>query len=571
MNLDEDIIESDLCDLISYFSKQTYSASSSDAKARKILDRCIDLFMKDYDISVLTNGNGELCGHYPQRIIIIESEILRGEELRANRRPVKINDISQLKPLIGKARLARCRSRFVVPVISFNGKNVCRSATLSSFAEIAGRSGFNFLFSSPVFPDDALCEGNDGEWDLVHNSRCQDIQLLKTLRVKYIFDLMLENKKVKYGMRITSSEKVDKENRYAEFCLCCIPYPGCEFFRVLKIKDYLLNRIHFDWNQDYVDADLNIPTEIESEIDCDWERYQRWDLATLTQNYFLLLLKTILNSDDGVLVHCISGWDRTPLFVSLLRLSLWADGLIHQSLDALEILYLTIAYDWLLFGHDLNDRMQRDEEVFFFCFHFLQYIMSDVYALTHLDRSSSETSLRSNNDTVSHEEFRNGDTLTESTCCREFFIGQQTNDENRNEENSSRSLDDPRSQNIPSVLHNGSTPLPVPGNNSVRNQAQCKNSLNAGSWQLISRPASLCSTAGSDSGYPSLAKRWEENGSSLSSCEEACEDSVRRIRLETVRSLFLKIYKNVMRDGGNEASSVTLSKLFNQLKPPWGK
>jgi hypothetical protein len=35
---------------------------------------------------------------------------------------VKINDISQLKPLIGKARLARCRSRFVVPVISFSGK-----------------------------------------------------------------------------------------------------------------------------------------------------------------------------------------------------------------------------------------------------------------------------------------------------------------------------------------------------------------------------------------------------------------------------------------------------------------
>jgi hypothetical protein len=39
------------------------------------------------------------------------------------------------------------------------------------------------------------------EWDLVHKSRTQDIQLLKALRVKYIFDLMLENKKVKYGMR----------------------------------------------------------------------------------------------------------------------------------------------------------------------------------------------------------------------------------------------------------------------------------------------------------------------------------------------------------------------------------
>ena len=26
--------------------------------------------------------------------------------------------------------------------------------------------------------------------------------------------------------RITSSEKVDKENRYGEFILCSIPYPG---------------------------------------------------------------------------------------------------------------------------------------------------------------------------------------------------------------------------------------------------------------------------------------------------------------------------------------------------------
>jgi len=56
--------------------------------------------------------------------------------------------------------------------------------------------------------------------------------------------------------------------------------------------------------------------------------------------------------DGGILVHCISGWDRTPLFVSLLRLSLWAEGAIHQSLSALEILYLTIAYDWFLFGYD---------------------------------------------------------------------------------------------------------------------------------------------------------------------------------------------------------------------------
>jgi hypothetical protein len=68
------------------------------------------------------------------------------------------------------------------------------------------------------------------------------------------------------------------------------------------------------------------------------------DLVTLTQNYLKLLLHFLTDEvqDAGILVHCISGWDRTPLFVSLLRLSLWADGEIHQSLSAAEILYLTV-------------------------------------------------------------------------------------------------------------------------------------------------------------------------------------------------------------------------------------
>jgi len=60
--------------------------------------------------------------------------------------------------------------------------------------------------------------------------------------------------------------------------------------------------------------------------------------------------RSLLVGDGGILVHCISGWDRTPLFISLLRLSLWAEGVIHKSLSPLEVLYLTIAYDWFLFG-----------------------------------------------------------------------------------------------------------------------------------------------------------------------------------------------------------------------------
>jgi len=65
--------------------------------------------------------------------------------------------------------------------------------------------------------------------------------------------------------------------------------------------------------------------------------FQDWDLVVLSQNYLKLLLGYLRDRDRGLLIHCISGWDRTPLFVSLLRLSLWADGAIHKSLDADQV------------------------------------------------------------------------------------------------------------------------------------------------------------------------------------------------------------------------------------------
>ncbi|XP_067611469.1 myotubularin-related protein 14 isoform X19 [Pseudorca crassidens] len=120
-----------------------------------------------------------------------------------------------------------------------------------------------------------------------------------------------------------------------------------------------------------------------------WEG-QSWDLVQQTQNYLKLLL-SIINSDDdsGLLVHCISGWDRTPLFISLLRLSLWADGLIHASLKPAEILYLTVAYDWFLFGHMLVDRLSKGEEIFFFCFNFLKHIISEEFSALKIQRRKS--------------------------------------------------------------------------------------------------------------------------------------------------------------------------------------
>jgi len=84
-----------------------------------------------------------------------------------------------------------------------------------------------------------------------------------------------------------------------------------------------------------------------------------------------------------------AGWDRTPLFISLLRISLWADGVIHTTLDSYQLLYYTIAYDWMLFGHDLADRLNKGEEILFFCFDFLKYIENEQFSIhKHYERTS---------------------------------------------------------------------------------------------------------------------------------------------------------------------------------------
>ena len=59
---------------------------------------------------------------------------------------------------------------------------------------------------------------------------------------------------------------------------------------------------------------------------------------------------------------------------ALVRLSLWADGEVHASLSAAEVLYLTVGYDWLLFAHQLAERQRKGEEIFLFCYMFLEAI-----------------------------------------------------------------------------------------------------------------------------------------------------------------------------------------------------
>lgn len=217
---------------------------------------------------------------------------------------------------------------------------------------------------------------------------------------------------------------MDKENRYSAFNLISLPYPGCEFFREFRDNNYSHESLVFDWSQGHVNAEIGVPIDnITSQLlNINWEQYRAWDLVTITQNYLKLCLKYLQENSSGLLIHCISGWDRTPLFISLLRISLWADGVCHQSLNAMEIIYLTIAYDWYdtkswfyfpftnysilyfdwanifafhryLFGHDLPDRLSKGEEIFVFCFYALKYIQEEDFSiLGHRHRSKHNSS-----------------------------------------------------------------------------------------------------------------------------------------------------------------------------------
>ncbi|XP_014861654.1 PREDICTED: myotubularin-related protein 14 isoform X3 [Poecilia mexicana] len=382
-----------IADLIDLFSKTQYRAKEVSPRVEAIEKRCLELFDRDYKYSIISNSSGEVCGHYPRQIVFLEYESTEVD--RDRDRFESTVQISKLQDLVSRSKMARCRGRFVCPVILYNGKHICRSATLAGWGELYGRTGYNYIFSGGS--DDTCTEPEEvpeddpavrnGESQLFDKVRGHDIKLLRYLSVRYICDLMVENKKVKFGLNVTSSEKVDKAQRYADFTLLSVPYPGCEFFKDYKDRDYTAEGLVFNWNQDFVDAPLTIPARFTQNLNIDWTRYQSWDLVEQTQNYLKLLLH-IINSDDdsGLLVHCISGWDRTPLFVSLLRLSLWADGAVHANLEPAEILYLTIAYDWFLFGHMLPDRLSKGEEIFFFCFNFLKHIVSEKFSAVRKQR-----------------------------------------------------------------------------------------------------------------------------------------------------------------------------------------
>ncbi|CAF3568061.1 unnamed protein product [Rotaria socialis] len=380
------------------------------------------LFGQDYDYQLISNASGELSLYYPRRILL--PTVNKWSTMTTS----KLQSTVDIRDLFVRSRIARCRSRFVTPVILIDGKYICRSSTVASWGEVYSRSGVDrFLDSGNRTANSSLVDTSmnptavanelDGppsmaivgaaaaaaassssssssnvevpqQQNIFDKLRGADIDLLKVLDVSSIVNLMVEKKKIMFGVSVTSSENSDKENRYRDFQLLILPYPGCEHFRDFSTQKYNGELMYYDWSLSINDSSFQVPEYLSSLVPRDWSSWKTWNSIELTKNYFQLIIRHLERDDHGLLIHCISGWDRTPLFISILRLSLWADGWIHQTLSVEEILYLTLAYDWYLFGHCLPERLLRGEEILYFAFMILPNLTSDEFSYRKTHNSS---------------------------------------------------------------------------------------------------------------------------------------------------------------------------------------
>ncbi|XP_049272524.1 myotubularin-related protein 14-like [Rhipicephalus sanguineus] len=316
--------ESDLDSLMGIFFKQSFCHNASDAEMvaafEGIQQKCMNLFSKDYTVKIIDNKGGSLSSSYPEKIMCLALPADDGDDQEAR--------AEELRQRMKKARAARAWTRFVVPIILYDGKHICRSATLSGGVEIYTRMAAEKVYdasanlctyiysmvsdsaentptsSLEASQESTVCTDKhedsaaaalsslQGEVEdepsvavpmapeddaSVHGElRNEDIQLLKFLSINQICDLMVEKKKQKLCINLTSSEKVDKFNRYRDFTIFQLPFPGCEFFDKYSRSGYRARGLIFDWSQEWIDAELQVPdTSLFSELDVNWEGYKK--------------------------------------------------------------------------------------------------------------------------------------------------------------------------------------------------------------------------------------------------------------------------------------------------------
>uniref|UniRef100_A0A1I8FSY9 Myotubularin phosphatase domain-containing protein n=1 Tax=Macrostomum lignano TaxID=282301 RepID=A0A1I8FSY9_9PLAT len=315
------------------------------------------IILRDYRLcnAALDNESGQVCATYPPRIFLptgLATKLLTSTSSASKQFRYPADSPICAAQRLGLESGAACHCRALI----CQGRLLCRSATLSA-------------------------------WPTGEEARGSDKILLDSLCVSHIVDLTTESRPLLVPgtqVRVPLWTAELWLSCYADFRRLHLPYPGCDFFSNWPAVDGA--PLRYDWTGQAATLRLNgrLPSCAAAIA---WQEYRSWDLDRLTANYLLIMLGYLTESSlaempgaggdgadgqcSGLLLHCLSGWDRTPLFVSLIRLLLWSEGLAHASLSPSEILRLCLGYDWFLWGHRLPDRLAKGQRILEYCFHFV--------------------------------------------------------------------------------------------------------------------------------------------------------------------------------------------------------
>uniref|UniRef100_A0A6B2KYF4 Tyrosine specific protein phosphatases domain-containing protein n=1 Tax=Arcella intermedia TaxID=1963864 RepID=A0A6B2KYF4_9EUKA len=290
------------------------------------------------------------------------------------------SEVDLIREQMKKSKDCRTRSRFPVPVLTINNKNICRSAGLAEKAEMMYKKAKNTDIKGIL---------QKGITASKYSARILDKEWLRILKIKYIIDLMNEKTRSFMGVVPLCSGEVGSRY-YGNFAINTMPFPGVNTYKGFKEdRKQGLPVPEGRRVKDNEGGAVLVLTEREYFSLYSWEDKPK-DVVTLIRYYMRYLFYLLKNGENGLLVHCISGWDRTPMFIGILRILLWAEGLAHKSLDAKQILYLVIGYDWLLFGHQLLSRLKEGSQILYFSFWVLQYLLDEDFSIQGADTKVAE-------------------------------------------------------------------------------------------------------------------------------------------------------------------------------------
>lgn len=248
--------------------------------------------------------------------------------------------------------------------------------------------------------------------------RRADARALKTMGVTDVIDLMVEDELLRVGnvVQCVTSEKNVTKDTYRGVRVHTMPFPGIELNAIFEenVRNYVTSdvgkkgitvkelckayyraftTVPFEWEK-YCSVSLSSPL-LSNDPSSEWRDWKALHSVRLAKLYCRQLMKalgsaaigmplgSLFGNVGGILIHCISGWDRTALFASLTRTLLWAEGIMHAWMSPSQFAYHTLAHDWLLFGHDMGERMALGIQVVVFFMELLPDLTSNRYTLAY--------------------------------------------------------------------------------------------------------------------------------------------------------------------------------------------